>query len=78
MSDPTTLIPNLNEIMEGYTELENQIEQVSRAASGQVEERDDENEKNQHIVEESRKKRERMKLKQNRGKIKQETLFQTK
>ena len=43
--------------MEEYTELENQTEEVSRAAAGQVEERDDENEKHQHIVEESRKRK---------------------
>ena len=55
MSDPTILIPNLNEIMEEYTELENRTEQVSRAAVGQVEERDDKNEAHQQTVEESRK-----------------------
>ena len=47
MFDPTTLIPNLNEIMEEYTELENQTEQDSQAAVVQVEDRDDENEKKQ-------------------------------
>ena len=43
--------------MEEYSELENQTEQVSRAAAGQVEERDDENEKHQQAVEESRKRK---------------------
>ena len=55
MFDPTSLIPNLNEIMEEYTELENQTEQDSQAATVQVEDRDDENEKQQQIGEESRK-----------------------
>ena len=45
MSDSTTLIPNLNEIMEEYTELENQTEQDSLVADVQVEDRDEENEK---------------------------------
>ena len=57
MSDPTILIPNLNEIMEEYTELENQTKQVSRAAAEQVEERDDENKEHQQTVEESRKRK---------------------
>ena len=43
--------------MEEYIELENQTEQVSRAAAGQVEDRDDENEEHQQTVEESRKRR---------------------
>ena len=55
MSDPTTLIPNLNEIMEEYTEMENQAKQDSQAANMQVEDMDDENEKQQHTREESRK-----------------------
>ena len=46
MYDPTFLIPNLNEIMEEYIELENQTKQVSRATTGQVEDRDDEQWKN--------------------------------
>ena len=37
--------------------MENQTEQVSRAAAGQVEERDDENEEHQQTVEESRKRK---------------------
>ena len=57
MSNPTILIPNLNEIMEEYIELENQTEQVSRAAAEQVEGRDDENEEHQQTVEESRKRK---------------------
>ena len=55
MSDPTTLIPNLNEIMEEYIERENQTEQYSQAASVQVEDSEDENEKQQQTGEESRK-----------------------
>ena len=37
--------------------MENQTEQVSRAAAGQAEERDNENEKHQQTVEESRKRK---------------------
>ena len=57
MFDLTILIPNLNEIMEEYTELENQTEQVYQVATGQVEEMDDENEEHQQTVEESRKRK---------------------
>ena len=57
MSNPTTLIPSLNEIMEESTELENQTEQVSRVEAEQVEERDDENKEHQQTVEESRKRK---------------------
>ena len=57
MSDPTTLIPNLNEIMEEYIELENQTEQDSQAVTVQVEDMDDENEKQQQTREESRKRK---------------------
>ena len=55
MFDSTTLLPNLNEIMEEYTELENQIEQGSQAAAVQVDDREDENEKQQQKGKESRK-----------------------
>ena len=47
MSDSTTLIPVLNELMEEYIELENEIEQGSQEAAVQVEDREDENEKQQ-------------------------------
>ena len=57
MSDSTTLIPNLNEIMKEYTELGNQIEQGSQAATVQVEDMEDENEKQQQKGEESRKRK---------------------
>ena len=57
MSDSTTLIPNLNEIMEEYTELENQTEQGSQAVAVQVEDKEDENEKQQQKGEESRKRK---------------------
>ena len=57
MYDPTTLIPNLNEIMEEYTKLENQTEQDSQPVVVQVEDRDDENEKQQQTGEESRKRK---------------------
>ena len=67
MSDSTTLISNLNEIMEEYTKLEKQIEQGSQVADVQVEDKEDENEKQQHKEEESRKKKgELVKPEQNR------------
>ena len=47
MSDSTTLIPILNELMEEYTELENETEQGSQEAAVQVEDKEDENEKQQ-------------------------------
>ena len=72
MSDSTTLIPNLNEIMKEYTELGNQTEQGSQATAMQVEDREDENEKQQQKGEGRREKNqekengELMKPKQNR------------
>ena len=57
MSDPTTLIPNLHEVMEEYTKLENQIEQCFEATTKQVEERDDDNEENHQAVDEPRKRK---------------------
>ena len=55
MSDSTTLIPVLNELMEEYAKLENETEQGSQEAAVQVEDREDENEKQQQNGEESRK-----------------------
>ena len=57
MSDPTTLIPNLQEVMEEYTELENQTEQGLEATTREVEERDDDNEENHQTVKELRKRK---------------------
>ena len=57
MSDSTSLIPNLNEIIEEYTKLENQTEQGSQVAAVQVEDKEDENEKQQQKREESRKRK---------------------
>ena len=57
MSDFATLIPNLNEIMEEYTKLENQTEKGSQEAAVQVEDREDENEKQQQKGDESRKRK---------------------
>ena len=57
MYDSTTLILVLNELMEEYTELENQTEQGSYEAVVQVEDKEDENEKQQQKVEESRKRK---------------------
>ena len=39
MSEPLNLIPNLNEIMEEYTEREEEAVQVTQAETGQEEER---------------------------------------
>ena len=57
MFDSTTLIPVLNELMEEYDELGNEIEQGSQEAAVQVEDREDENEKQQQKGEESRKRK---------------------
>ena len=57
MSGSTTLIPVLNELLEDYTELDNEIEQGSQEAALQVEDREDENEKQQLKGEESRKRK---------------------
>ena len=57
MSDPTTLIPNLHEVMEEYTEMENKIKQGFEATTKQVEERDDDNEENHQKVDEPRKRK---------------------
>ena len=65
MSDPTTLIPNLHEVMEEYTELEDQTQQSFEATTRQVEVMDDDNEENHQTVDEPRKKKgERMKPEQ--------------
>ena len=55
MSDSTTLIPVLNELMEESAELETETEQGSQEAVVQVENKEDENEKQQQKGEESRK-----------------------
>ena len=55
MSNPTTLIPNLHEVMEECTELENQTEQGFEATTRQVEERDDDNKENHQTMYEPRK-----------------------
>ena len=44
MSEPTNLVPNLNEIMEEYAERENETVQSTQAVVGQGEERDELNE----------------------------------
>ena len=67
MSDSTTLIPVLNELMEEYTELEKETGQGSYEAAVQVEDKEDENEKQQKKGEESRKEKgELMKPEENR------------
>ena len=55
MFEPTTLIPNLNEIMEEYAELEDQIVQTTQIVAEQAEERVDEDEDPEQAVENSRK-----------------------
>ena len=57
MSDSTTLIPVLNELMDEYIELEMEIEQGSQEETVQVEDKQDENEKQQLKREESRKRK---------------------
>ena len=57
MSKPTTLIPNLNKIMEEYTELEDHTVQTTQIVAEQVEERVDVNDELEQTVEESRKRK---------------------
>ena len=57
MSNSTTLIPVLNELVEEYTDLENETEQGSQEATVQIEDREHENEKQQWKGEESRKRK---------------------
>ena len=52
MSDPITLIPNLQDVMEECIELKIQIEQNHQAAAGHVENRDNENETQQQRIRE--------------------------
>ena len=51
MSEPTTLIPNLNEIMEEYAKLEDQTIQTSQTVAEQAEERVDEDEDPEQTME---------------------------
>ena len=57
MYEPTTLIPNLNEIIEEYAELEDQITQTTQTVTEQVEERVDVNDELEQTVEESMKRK---------------------
>ena len=57
VSKPQNLVPNLNEIMEKYDELENEIAQATQAVTGQVEERAKVNEELEQTMEESRKRK---------------------
>ena len=57
MSESLHLVPNLNEIMEDYDELENETVQATQAVAGQGEERAEVNEELEQIVEESRKRK---------------------
>ena len=51
------MVPNLNEIMEEYDELENETFQATWAVTGQGEERDEVNDELEQTVEESRKRK---------------------
>ena len=57
MSEPTNLVPNLNEIMEEYAEWENETVKATQAVAEQGEERDEVNRVLEQIVEESRKRK---------------------
>ena len=57
MSKPQNLVPNLNEIMEKYDELENETVQATQVATGQGEERVEVNGELEQTVEESRKRK---------------------
>ena len=55
MYEPTNLIPNLNEIMEEYTEREEETVQETQAEKGQAEDRSEVRAESGQPVEESRK-----------------------
>ena len=57
MSEPTTLTPNLNEIMEEYAESEDHTVQITQTVAEQFEERVDVNDELEQIVEESKKRK---------------------
>ena len=57
MSEPQNLVPNLNEIMEEYDELENETIQATQLVIGQGEERVEVNDELEQTVEESRKRK---------------------
>ena len=59
MSNSITLIPNLQEVMEECIEPEIKTEQNHQATAGHVENRENENETQQQIGEESRKRNKR-------------------
>ena len=54
MSKPSNLVPNLNEIMEEYTERGEEAVQATQAETGQEEERDDARVEPEQLVEETR------------------------
>ena len=57
MFEPQNLVPNLNEIMEEYDELENETVQATQEIAGQGEGRDEVNEELEQTGEESRKRK---------------------
>ena len=57
MLEPQNLVPNLNEIMEEYDELEYETVQTTQAVAGLGEERAEVNEELEKTVEESRKRK---------------------
>ena len=57
MSEPTNLVPNLNEIMEEYTEMEDETVPVTQAETGKSEERAEVSVEPEQTVEESKKRK---------------------
>ena len=57
MSKPQNLVPNLNEIMEEYDELENETVQATQVVIGQGEERVEVNDELEKTMEKSRKRK---------------------
>ena len=55
MSEPQNLVPNLNEIIEEYDELENETIQATQVVIGQGEEKAEVNDELEQKMEESRK-----------------------
>ena len=57
MSEPSNLVPNLNEIMEEYVEREEEAVQMTQVETGQEEERVESRAEVEQLVEETRKRK---------------------
>ena len=75
MSEPTNLVPNLNEIMEEYAKWENETVQATQVVVEQGEERDKVNRVFEPIEEESRKKKMRTEETETEQRVEKERNF---